>query len=474
MTQVDVSALRKLLYARLVSGTHKDITERFADLGLAEFAGVEEKSKANRVREVLENSPDDALAAAAERLLAAKGIGAGLRNQIQDALWADRGPVIWERTRRNLAADLDIEDLVVDSDRFENLLDRWWVLDRPWVRGSTSSPQGISDEGDRSILADLFAPTSSVVVLRKAIERHVFRNRDWSTEQLLDELGAFDAVDRRFAGFLEDLVSHQVVIHEANQRRIVDTVTLHLREAHLEFREVDFDDGYPVFHLVSTGQLTSRPKNLIFGSSRKPDLRISNTVDNDIEIVENGADVLIFDEPIGPAGLSWRELQAWWGRHHREQDEDAAKKALYGRLLGSLPKTSPPQRLLFELYHRIHGSKIPELPALLPEVWLHWDHKTVRERGVAALLGQRMDLLLLMPHRHRVVLEVDGDTHYTDAAGRPSPPVYARNTRLDRDLRLRGYEIFRFGGAELQSDEQAAPMLGDFFATLFARYGIND
>jgi hypothetical protein len=70
MAQVDVAALRTLLYARLVSGTHKEITERFANLGLADrWRG--EKSKVNRVREVLEDSSDDALAAAAERLLAA-------------------------------------------------------------------------------------------------------------------------------------------------------------------------------------------------------------------------------------------------------------------------------------------------------------------------------------------------------------------------------------------------------------------
>lgn len=45
MTQVDVAALRTLLYARLVSGTHKEITERFADLGLTETAGVGEKAR---------------------------------------------------------------------------------------------------------------------------------------------------------------------------------------------------------------------------------------------------------------------------------------------------------------------------------------------------------------------------------------------------------------------------------------------
>ncbi|MFB7225150.1 hypothetical protein [Streptomyces sp. NPDC056227] len=29
-------------------------------------------------------------------------------------------------------------------------------------------------------------------------------------------------------------------------------------------------------------------------------------------------------------------------------------------------------------------------PALLPEVWLHWDPKTVEERGPEALLRSRM------------------------------------------------------------------------------------
>ncbi|GII32896.1 hypothetical protein [Planotetraspora mira] len=48
------------------------------------------------------------------------------------------------------------------------------------------------------------------------------------------------------------------------------------------------------------------------------------------------------------------------------------------------------------------------LPALLPEVWLHWDPKTVRARGTEALLRFRMDFLLLLSRGQRVVLEVDG------------------------------------------------------------------
>ncbi|MFO4987344.1 hypothetical protein RCK87_26735, partial [Salmonella enterica subsp. enterica serovar 1,4,[5],12:i:-] len=80
-----------------------------------------------------------------------------------------------------------------------------------------------------------------------------------------------------------------------------------------------------------------RPKSLIFGSSQKPDLRLSSTVDNEIEIVDS-ADALVFDDVIGREGLRWRDLQAWWRRHNPECDEETAKKALYARLLTALPK----------------------------------------------------------------------------------------------------------------------------------------
>jgi hypothetical protein len=43
-----------------------------------------------------------------------------------------------------------------------------------------------------------------------------------------------------------------------------------LKEARLDLREVGTDGGYPVFSPVSTGRGAARPKNLIFGSSRKP------------------------------------------------------------------------------------------------------------------------------------------------------------------------------------------------------------
>ena len=77
-------------------------------------------------------------------------------------------------------------------------------------------------------------------------------------------------------------------------------------------------------------------------------------------------------------------------------------------MVDCLPASSPPQRLLFESFFRGFGSAIPGLPALLPEVRLRWNPKTVVQRGAQALLTHRMDFLMLRPAGGRVVIEVDG------------------------------------------------------------------
>ena len=55
-----------------------------------------------------------------------------------------------------------------------------------------------------------------------------------------------------------------------------------------------------MFSVVSTqAARTRQPKNLIFASLAKPDIRFANAVDNDIEIVGNADKVLVYDRPIG-------------------------------------------------------------------------------------------------------------------------------------------------------------------------------
>lgn len=313
--------------------------------------------------------------------------------------------------------------------------------------------------------------------LRGQIRRHVLRNPgDWSTEDLFGELGAFEAGDAPV---------HPVPGGPGLRRR-------HPRRAHPAARRRDHKrapaacggrdaaDGHRRrVPAVQRGVRTVRagprqPEDLIFASPRKPDIRFASAVDNDIEIVTNADQVLVYDRPIGPGGLRWRDLQEWWQETRAVADEDDAKRSLYRALAGSLPASSPPQRNLFDLYHEIHGSAVPDLPALLPEVWLHWDPKTVQQRGRAALLRFRMDFLLLLPRGERIVLEVDGAHHYATADGaRPDPARYADEMRGDRELKLAGYEVFRFGATELQDRDQARALLREFFADLFRRFGVG-
>ena len=82
-------------------------------------------------------------------------------------------------------------------------------------------------------------------------------------------------------------------------------------------------------------------------------------------------------------------------------------------------------------------------------------------------MRQRMDFLLLSSDRRRVVIEVDGEQRYASGE-KASPDLYAQMVAEDRRLRLAGYEVCRFGGAELFSEASKA-MVEEFFDQLAAR-----
>jgi very-short-patch-repair endonuclease len=386
-----------------------------------------------------------------------------IRFQLEDLLWAeDAPPEIPMKARRELSRALDLLELAQHHDRFLRLLDRFWIAEE----------SDLSFEDLEGLLLNGMRP----VTLRDRIQRHVFRNPgDWSTEDLFENLGVFEAGDARVARFLEGLVSAEVLLDEHLQRETVSTINSHLRAAGVELRQTGSEGGYPLFTVVPTRlHGNRRPKNLIFASLAKPDIRFRSSVDNDIEIAGGRADdTLIYDREISNAGLRWRDLHAWWQDTRKVSSNAHAKKELYQRLLKSLPENSPGQRNLFIAYHKTLGPTIED-PALLPEVWLHWDHKTVQERGPEALLRSRMDFLLLLPHGQRVVLEVDGSQHYTREHGRtPDTAKYAAMVAEDRDLKLTGYEVFRFGHDELKRLDDAQALLQQFLPDMLRRFRVS-
>ncbi|MFC4045402.1 hypothetical protein ACFO1B_43900 [Dactylosporangium siamense] len=378
----------------------------------------------------------------------------------QDCIWEqEQHPTIEKRTRRDIARAVPGNILADHYPRFRALLGTLFDLGQ----------------------GQIFLLQTRDGSLGGQIDRHFHHNDDWTVEELFDALGAVDASDRRFALLLEGMVSGATVTDEAAQRQLVEAINGPLTVPGLELRETGSADGYPVFELVATRARGGRPKQLIFGSSRKPDLRLIDAIDNDLEVLDHHDDVLVYDRPIGPAGLRWRDLQTWWQETHHIEDDAEAKRQLWQRLGRSLPRNAPHQTLLFVEYHEIYSDVLPDLPALLPEVWRHWDHKTVKERGKDALVQFRMDFLLLAPGGARIVLEVDGQTHYASEQGRrgerrwsPDGDRYAHTMAQTRDLGLAGYEVYRFGTNELEEEDkdEVRAMLTHFFDNLFRRHRI--
>jgi very-short-patch-repair endonuclease len=442
------NVLRRLVLGLKERGTHRELPEISRQLGLPELPDT--GSKSERLAAVFDAVPDADLPSVAERYLAICPPPPGDRNTIQELIWADFGPSISKRTRREVARSLAPEDLYSDWKRFDDLLYRLWVVD---FDAASASSWGAVEPS-----------------LRDEVDRHVHRNPgDWNVEHLFDKLGAYDCSARRFALFLEGIVSSDVHPDEGEQRRLAATINRVLSQSGAVLKETGEEGGYPVFTIADEKKGASgRPKNIIFASQRKPDIRFHDAVNNDIELASGSESVLIYDQTIPKDGLRWRDLQAWWSEQHGV-DGATAKKELYNRLLSSLPSESPPQRFLFERFFKTFGKNVPDLPALLPEVWLHWDPKTVRERGADALLRFRMDFLMLFSHAARVVIEVDGQRHYASDTGRADPMRYADMVAADRELRLSGYEVYRFGASELAGTDGEA-RVREFFERLFRRH----
>ena len=231
-------------------------------------------------------------------------------------------------------------------------------------------------------------------------------------------------------------------------------------------------DGYKVY--LTTLGVGSHVKNLIFAANGpKPEIIFSDSVSNDIEIVKNSVYCLIYDRPIKSHGLLWKELVDWWREREQlneESDIEVGRK-LYARLSQSL--ASEPEKLFLKIYFKkFYESFKEKLPALIPQVYLHYDPYTLKQlRDQRRLVRQRMDFLLLLSDRIRVVIEIDGKQHYAEE-DRASPKLYSEMVAEDRRLKLSGYEVYRFGGCELSFESAAETIVETFLVNLFKRHDL--
>src|SRR5262249_9216742 len=293
----------------------------------------------------------------------------------------------------------------------------------------------------------------------------------WGATDIFERIGAFRCSTRRFTQLLDG--TFDPLLRDADaQLAFVQMLQPLLKIDHYEIVETGQISGRKTYAVRAIQRgVEGRPKNLIFASNGpKPLLGFRDAIDNDVMVLAHGESCLIYDRPIGD-GLRWTELVAWWAEREAIADLGDARKHLGTRLQQSL--NEGPERELFNTYFKAFARRLGDaLPALIPQVYLHYDPEVMRHvvsRDV--ILRQRMDFLLLLPGHQRIVLEIDGKQHYAEGE-LASPRLYAEMVSADRDLRLRGYEVYRFGGHELTRDRTAEVVTG-FFESLFIAHRIG-
>lgn len=224
-------------------------------------------------------------------------------------------------------------------------------------------------------------------------------------------------------------------------------------------------------------------KQIIFASVYKPELVIKgatqktvieDTLATEVEVLNNADKCLIFDDPIEQP-LTWQHMLNWYGKVTKIP-EQLLNGNLFHRLLISLG--SGAEQALFNTYYS-NFSKILgyNVPALLPQVWMHYDpidHRNALER-------QRADFLMLL-NPDKSIIEVDGVHHYSEQQlltldyqdvfiNEAIPAKYAAMVEGDRELMLKGYDVYRFGGADFFPDYYE-PRVVDFFAKLLKKNGL--
>jgi len=253
---------------------------------------------------------------------------------------------------------------------------------------------------------------------------------------------------------------------------------LYFKEEEREQKQQLYDEYQGIIarleNLIVRG-VAGEVKNLIFAANGpKPEIVLLDATINQIKIARNEEYCLVYDREIPDKGLLWEDLVTWWcdreNLHHLSRSDQ--RRSLFNRLKESV-QDSLPEKMFFIFYFRFFlGNLQDKLPALIPQVYLHFDPYTWKQlEGEKRLIRQRMDFLLLLPYKKHIVIEIDGKQHYSER-DIASPRLYAEMVAEDRRLKLAGYELFRFGGYEFSNPENGATIVKNFFAKLFEYHSI--
>lgn len=470
-TQKELENLRniitKIIYSNETWATLKDVC---LSLGLSSVEDPQGLGKEKYLYKVTRDTSDDSIIKATQLILNSYPSDRGQPSEselqdLQDSLWwveSEGKQYISNVTRIRIVECLDG---IAFWGRFglQNFINA--ILPNA---DSLSLPD-IGPDGDLYISLNNLV-FGSLVSKQKSINMKPQRISilDW-----LQNIGLTKWPDKRFCLFIEHIL-HPEIQPQEMQSKLVEKFNKLLNQEGFRIIQESQQGGLPVYKVQRDYLgVTGSPKYIIFGSSGpKPDIVISDAVNMDIRIVNDANLCLIYDQPPTNDDLTWRMLLEWWGEKECVDTSLSKIRQEFGsRLMASLQ--SDPERILFETYFKEFTSRLGvKLPALIPQVYLHYDPRNKAERDKPVLVRQRMDFLLLLRNATRIVIEIDGKQHYANDDGSASPSRYAEMVLEDRRMKLLGYDIYRFGGAEFSDKKEARKMIITFFNDLFTRHGI--
>jgi very-short-patch-repair endonuclease len=266
-------------------------------------------------------------------------------------------------------------------------------------------------------------------------------------------------------------------------------------------------DGYYTYVLNNRQQQLSN--NIVFCAKNAAPYvdRISinpNKIKYTDDIVNDSyASFYIYDNDVPETGLGITEIIKWAQINKNLSENDLKNKFLL--------ECSNGEKTIMNTFIDYFWKY--EVPALLPQYYCRRSiasSKTRAEKGLEAI-HQRADFVMFFPLGKKVIIELDDYNHFieldnngerikyfkgTSKIGSDSIDVlvneshkglldnisgtkyiasakqYAANMASDRELKLEGYEVFRFGGYDtVRSD--AEKIIKSFFNELFKSYGIK-
>jgi len=314
---------------------------------------------------------------------------------------------------------------------------------------------------------DIFNKNSEQTIsrLKKDILQHYVNNSDYTSEHVYLEMLELEyASDDKFIKIFTEALNPTIRESDESATQLVNLLNKHLLSTGYQF--IEREKGY--YYAIENGVGSiNRIINIIFAQKNdaaKPEIILDNALENKIKTVKNADNWLIYDKNINQT-LTIKELREWWILNKNNSLLERMEQAL-----------SEAEKKVFHTYYKkfcFTGKDFNfDLPALLPQVYLHYDPKTIQELyGEKRTLYQRMDFLMLV-NSHRIILEIDDIKHYSDESGKGSPAKYAEMVAYDRKMRFHNYEIYRIGGYELMQ-KKYEDMLLDFFRQLFNKCGFN-